>query len=54
MMLQYKKCFLAVTVGFALGAATAPAFSADPMVIGFSQAASNSAHRNTMTKLYQS
>ena len=54
MMLQYKKCFLAVTVGFALGAATAPAFSADPMVIGFSQAASNSAHRNTMTKLNQS
>ena len=53
-MLQYKKCFLAVTVGFALGAATAPAFSADPMVIGFSQAASNSAHRNTMTKLNQS
>ena len=53
-MLKLTKCVLVLSVGFALGAATAPAFSADPLVIGFSQAASNSAHRNTMTKRNQS
>src|ERR1035437_1158397 len=53
-MLKLKKCFLVLTAGFALGAATTPAYSADPLVIGFSQPASNSAHRNTMTKLNQS
>ena len=53
-MLKLTKCVLVLSLGFALGAATAPAFSADPLVIGFSQAASNSAHRNTMTKRNQS
>ena len=53
-MLKFKKSFLVLAAGFALGAATTPAYSADPLVIGFSQAASNSAHRNTMTKLNQS
>ncbi len=53
-MLKLTKCVLVLSVGFALGAATAPAFSADPLVIGFSQASSNSAHRNTMTKRNQS
>ena len=53
-MLKLTKCVLVLSAGFALGAATAPAYSADPLVIGFSQAASNSAHRNTMTKRNQS
>ena len=52
--MKLTKCVLVLSVGFALGAATAPACSADPLVIGFSQAASNSAHRNTMTKRNQS
>lgn len=53
-MLKYKKSFLVLAAGFALGAVATSAYSADPLVIGFSQAASNSAHRNTMTKLNQS
>ena len=53
-MLKQSKCVLVLTAGFALAAATVPAQAADPIVIGFSQAASNSAHRNTMTKRNQS
>ena len=53
-MSKLTKSVLLMTTGFALAAATAPAYCADPIVIGFSQAASNSAHRNTMTKRNQS
>ena len=53
-MFKLTKCVLMLSAGFALGAVTAPAYAADPIIIGFSQAASNSAHRNTMTKRNQS
>ncbi|MBP8866615.1 MAG: substrate-binding domain-containing protein [Propionivibrio sp.] len=53
-MLKLTKCFLVLSAGFSLAAASTAAYSADPIVIGFSQASSNSAHRNTMTKRNQS
>ena len=53
-MLKLTKCFLVLSAGFSLAAASTAAYSADPIVIGFSQASTNSAHRNTMTKRNQS
>jgi ribose transport system substrate-binding protein len=52
-MTTFHRRTLVLSAGLmALGLAL-PAFAADPIVIGFSQAASNSAHRNTMTKRNQ-
>ncbi|TBW33976.1 LacI family transcriptional regulator [Siculibacillus lacustris] len=45
---------VALFAGIALVYSALPAMSADQIVIGFSQASSNSAHRNTMTKRNQS
>jgi ribose transport system substrate-binding protein len=53
-MLKATKRALMISVGFAAAWIAIPAYSADPIVIGFSQASSNSAHRNTMTTRNQS
>lgn len=53
-MKKLTKRALIVSAGLAAVAMALPAYSADQIVIGFSQAASNSAHRNTMTKRNQS
>lgn len=49
-MLNLTKLAVLSAIGACTLALAAPAFAADPMVIGFSQASSNSAHRNTMTE----
>jgi ribose transport system substrate-binding protein len=53
-MLKVTKRALMISAGFAAAWVAMPAYSADPIVIGFSQASSNSAHRNTMTTRNQS
>jgi ribose transport system substrate-binding protein len=52
-MLQLTKRALLISASLAVAWTAMPAFSADQIVIGFSQASSNSAHRNTMTKRNQ-
>ncbi|MBY2967405.1 substrate-binding domain-containing protein [Rhizobium leguminosarum] len=52
-MLNITRRMLIISAGLATVLTAAPAFSADKIVIGFSQASSNSAHRNTMTKRNQ-
>jgi ribose transport system substrate-binding protein len=48
--MRHLKTTLKLAAAIAItGALLAPAFAADPIIIGFSQASSNSAHRNTMT-----
>jgi ribose transport system substrate-binding protein len=53
-MLNLTKRALLISASLAAAAVAIPAYSADPIVIGFSQASSNSAHRNTMTTRNQS
>ena len=48
-MLKTTKRALLISVGLAAAYLAAPANAADKIVIGFAQASSNSAHRNTMT-----
>src|SRR5882724_5523004 len=48
-MLKVTKRTLLVSVGLAAAYMAAPANADDKIIIGFSQASSNSAHRNTMT-----
>ena len=48
MLKSTKRVFMATACFAALWAAT-PALAEDKVVIGFAQASSNSAHRNTMT-----
>lgn len=52
-MTSIKTLGAALAVLLAATALSAPAYAADKIVIGFSQAASNSAHRNTMTQRNQ-
>jgi ribose transport system substrate-binding protein len=53
-MLNLTKRALLISASLAAAAVAIPAYSADPIIIGFSQASSNSAHRNTMTTRNQS
>jgi ribose transport system substrate-binding protein len=53
-MLNLTKRALLISASLAAAAVAIPAYSADQIVIGFSQASSNSAHRNTMTTRNQS
>ena len=52
-MTQTTKRALMISAALAAAFWAAPASAADKIVIGFSQASSNSAHRNTMTKRNQ-
>ena len=52
-MSSLTKRMLLISTGLAALWFAAPAYAADQIVIGFSQASSNSAHRNTMTKRNQ-
>jgi ribose transport system substrate-binding protein len=49
-MLKFTRRTLLATVAFATVATAGIAYAEDKVIIGFSQASSNSAHRNTMTK----
>jgi ribose transport system substrate-binding protein len=48
-MLKVTKRLLLISAALSAAYMAAPSFAADKIVIGFSQASSNSAHRNTMT-----
>ncbi len=48
MLISFKRAVLGAAAACSLYLA-APAFADDKIIIGFSQAASNAAHRNTMT-----
>lgn len=48
-MLKLTKLALLASAAIAVATMAVPALAGDPIVIGFSQASSNSAHRNTMT-----
>jgi ribose transport system substrate-binding protein len=52
-MSSLTKRMLLISTGLAALWFAVPAYAADQIVIGFSQASSNSAHRNTMTKRNQ-
>jgi ribose transport system substrate-binding protein len=52
-MLKVTKRLLLISAALSVAYTAAPSFAADKIVIGFSQASSNSAHRNTMTKRNQ-
>jgi ribose transport system substrate-binding protein len=52
-MLKITKRALMISAALATAYMAAPSFAADKIVIGFSQASSNSAHRNTMSKRNQ-
>ena len=48
-MIKLTKRALMISAALSAAYMAAPTFAADKIVIGFSQASSNSAHRNTMT-----
>ena len=48
-MLSLKTTLKLASAAVIAGALAAPTLAADKIIIGFSQASSNSAHRNTMT-----
>ena len=52
-MFKTTKRTLVISAALAAAWMAAPASAADKIIIGFSQASSNSAHRNTMTKRNQ-
>jgi ribose transport system substrate-binding protein len=49
-MLELTKRAFLVSTALGMAAIAVPAIAQDKIIIGFSQASSNSAHRNTMTK----